>query len=136
LDKPKLLVKNPAANLPYLVDGDKIIAETASIIVYLAHRTGRTCLLGRNTEEQVIVAAVASIYDDYFRDYLKLVYGGYTEGSWEEALKVYSGKFEGYWKKLSEILGKKEFIAGEITWVDFALGEALQILNQLAPQVV
>jgi hypothetical protein len=33
-------------------------------------------------------------------------------------------------------LGKKEFIAGEITWVDFALGEALQILNQLAPEIV
>jgi hypothetical protein len=26
---------------------------------------------------------VASIYDDYFRDYLKLVYGGYTEESWD-----------------------------------------------------
>jgi glutathione S-transferase len=50
VDKPKLLEKNPAANLPYLIDGDKIISESTAILVHLCHRAGRLDLLGRNAE--------------------------------------------------------------------------------------
>lgn len=40
--------KNPFANLPYLLDGDKVISESDAIIVYILHKTGRLDLLGRN----------------------------------------------------------------------------------------
>jgi len=48
VDKPKLLEKNPAANLPYLIDGDKVVSETAAILVYICHKANRVDLLGRN----------------------------------------------------------------------------------------
>lgn len=44
--KPEFLKKNPAANLPYLLDGDKVITETAAILVYVCHKANRADLLG------------------------------------------------------------------------------------------
>jgi glutathione S-transferase len=44
--KPEYVKKNPAANLPYLLDGDKLITETGAIMVYLCHKANRTDLLG------------------------------------------------------------------------------------------
>lgn len=37
-DKPNLKTKNPAANLPYLIDGDKVVSESTAVLVYLCHR--------------------------------------------------------------------------------------------------
>ncbi|EKX53910.1 hypothetical protein GUITHDRAFT_160740 [Guillardia theta CCMP2712] len=36
--KPELLAKNPLANLPYLVDGDKVVCQTNSIMNYLGEK--------------------------------------------------------------------------------------------------
>lgn len=44
--KPEFLKKNPAANLPYLLDSDKVITETAAILVYVCHKANRADLLG------------------------------------------------------------------------------------------
>lgn len=40
-DKPNFAKKNPAINLPYLHDGDKVISESDAIMVYIAHRSGK-----------------------------------------------------------------------------------------------
>lgn len=60
-DKPKHLEKNPAANLPYLIDGEKIISESTAIIVHACHKANRQDLLGRNAEEQVALATVFGV---------------------------------------------------------------------------
>jgi glutathione S-transferase len=93
VDKPKLLEKNPAINLPYLIDGDKVISESAAICVYICHRSNRLDLLGRNAEEQVLLATTYGVLKDFSPQYINLVYGEYTEPTWEEALKNYSLKF-------------------------------------------
>ena len=47
-DKPELLKKNAASNLPYLLDGDKVISESDAIQIYIVHKSGKLELLGRN----------------------------------------------------------------------------------------
>lgn len=48
--KPEYLKKNAAANLPFLLDGDKLICESEAIIVYLCHKANRTDLLGSTAD--------------------------------------------------------------------------------------
>jgi glutathione S-transferase len=107
VDKPKLLASNPAVNLPYLIDGDKVISESAAISVYLCHRASRLDLLGRNAEEQVLLATVYGIYKDFHPNLSRMVYETNPKDTWEEALKAFSEKADGYVKKLSKLLGEK-----------------------------
>lgn len=37
-DKPKLVEKNPAITLPYLIDGDKVIIESDAICIYICYK--------------------------------------------------------------------------------------------------
>jgi glutathione S-transferase len=82
------------------------------------------------------LATAFGIYNDYYTQYITLVYGEYTEPTWEEALKNYSPKFEAAWKKLNWLLGNKDYMCGGLTWVDFALTDAIQLLNQLNPAIL
>lgn len=47
-DKLKLIGKNPAVNLPYLIDGDKVISESDAIIAYICLKANRPDMLGSN----------------------------------------------------------------------------------------
>jgi glutathione S-transferase len=49
-DKPEYAKKNPAINLPFLTDGDKVIAESEAIMIYIAYRSGKPELVGRNQD--------------------------------------------------------------------------------------
>lgn len=133
-DKPKLIQKNPAITLPYLLDGDKVISESSAILVYICHKANRIDLLGRNPDELVTLATVYGIYKDFHRQYIELVYGGYKEATWEEALVKYTTVLAGYFKKWSGVLGAKSYICGEITWVDFTIAEAIQKCSMLCPK--
>lgn len=46
--KPTL--KNSFANLPYLLDGDKVICESQAIILHIVHKANRLDLLGSSDE--------------------------------------------------------------------------------------
>ena len=51
--KDKAAFKTDFPNLPYLVDGDKVITESEAISVYVALKANRGDLFGSNAEEQV-----------------------------------------------------------------------------------
>ena len=70
--------KNAALTLPYLLDGDKVITESDAIMVHLCHRAGRPELMGRNADEQVLLATVLGVLKDFFVNYVRLVYGQYN----------------------------------------------------------
>ena len=76
---PKLIEKNAAITLPYLLDGDKVISESDGICVYICFRGNKPELTGRNPEEKVMLATVHGVYKDYYREYGKLMYGSYNE---------------------------------------------------------
>jgi glutathione S-transferase len=76
-DKPNLQKKNPAITLPYLIDGEKVIAESDACCVYLCHKTNRKDLLGRNPEEQVILYTALGILKDIQEGYITYAYVTY-----------------------------------------------------------
>ena len=65
--------------LPYLKDGDKLIAESDAIMVHLCHKAGKLELLGRNADEQVLLATILGVLKDFHPNYVRLVYGQYNE---------------------------------------------------------
>lgn len=122
--------------LPYLIDGDKVISESNGIAVYIALKA-KPELIGRNAEEQVLLATVLGVYKDFHSAYIKLVYGKYTEeNTFESALQEAIKSFEPYTKKLDGLLGNKEFICGGITWADFVLADFLQTLGLLHEDIL
>lgn len=79
--KPKLADRNPALTLPYLIDGEKVVSESDAILIYLCHKAGRVDLLGRNADEQVLLATAHGVYKDFHPRYIQLVYGTYGENN-------------------------------------------------------
>jgi len=132
--KPKLLEKNPAITLPYLIDGDKVIAESDAICIYVCYKGNKPELLGRNADEQVLMATVHGVYKDFHPNYIRFVYGKHED--FEADLKEAIKNWEGYVKKLSGLLGNKQFIAGELTWLDFAIADFMQTLDLLSPEIL
>jgi hypothetical protein len=92
--------------------------------------------LGRNAEEQVQLATVYGIFKDVHPSFIKLAYEANSKVSWEDTLKTFSESAEGYKKKLSGLLGEKEYICGGLTWVDFVLADFLQVLNIASPSIL
>ena len=45
VDKPEHLKKNPAANLPYILDGDKVISESDAATIYVIYKSEKVELL-------------------------------------------------------------------------------------------
>ena len=72
--KPQLIKKNPAINLPYLVDGDQLISETDAICIHLVHKANRPDLLGKNPQEQVLLATVMGVVKDLHTRYINYAY--------------------------------------------------------------
>ena len=108
VDKPKLSHKNPALTLPFLIDGEKVVAESDAILIYLSHKAGRVDLLGRNADEQVLLATAHGIYKDFHPKYITLVYAAYNENStFEQALNASIVNFDPYLNKLNGVLGDK-----------------------------
>lgn len=129
--KPKLQDKNPALTLPYLIDGEKVVAESDAICVYLCHKGGKPELLGRNAEEHVALATAHGVYKDFHPNYIRLVYGPNRDEAFEQAVKDSVAQFDPYLKKINGILGDNDFIAGGLTWFDFGLADFLQTLSIL-----
>jgi len=135
--KPSLLEKNAAINLPYLIDGDQVITESDAIVVHLCYKANKTELLGRDVKEQVALATAHGVFKDLYPNYIKLVYGSYNETrTFETALKESSDIFAPYLKKLNGLLGKKEYICGNLTWLDFGLADFFQILSLLDAKIL
>ena len=109
----------PFANLPYLVDGDFKVTESSAIPVYLAHKAGRTDLLGEGHQEQAQVRQIEGILNDVRANIFKIIM--LKEGhkaAYEETFKV-DGQVAQKIDQLSKFLGDKEFFFGHVTLVDF-----------------
>ncbi len=78
-------------------------------MVYICHKSKRLDLLGRNVEEQVMLATVYGVLKDTGSAFIQLVYGKYDQNNtFENAVKETAKSFkEGHLKKLNGLLGNK-----------------------------
>jgi len=79
--------------------------------------------LGRNNQQKVDVAQVRGVFGDLHSKYIQAVYGDFENKKPEliDSAKTLLGR-------LSNFMGEKEYLCGEITYVDFLLAEFLSIL--------
>ena len=71
--------KNPAINLPYIIDGDNIISETNALLIYICHKSKKIELLGRTSDDFVMIATVNGVFSDFWSAYIDLTYGTYQD---------------------------------------------------------
>ena len=112
-------------NLPYLIDGETKVTETAAIMMYIAKKW-RPELLGRTAAE---VGRINMLWAHVLKlkmDSTTPCYVG--DGNADAILDQVRPQLA----KISEVMGESEFIAGnEITWLDFYFAENLDMLDKL-----
>ena len=129
--KPQLVLQNPAATLPYLKDGDRLICESDAICIYIIHKANKLELLGRTVDEKVAMATAWGVFRDTHIQFVGMSYYHHGHPTIEAAIANFPFQIQPYINKLSGLLGEQQFIAGGITYADFAIAEFLQALELL-----
>lgn len=119
-------------NLPYFIDGDMKISESAAIFDYIVNQYG-PALSGDSNKEKAVVKQLGGVIHDI---------KGWLTGT------CYSPEFHQHkdglladvrpeLAKLARFLGDKQYLIGDkITWPDFYFFETLEMLNALHPGYV
>ena len=77
-------------------------------MVYICHKSNKIELLGRNAEEQVMMATVYGVHKDLWENYNDLCYDSYEDDkAFQAKVKEIMPSFQGYLKKLDGLLGDK-----------------------------
>eukprot|EP01017_Pseudomicrothorax_dubius_P051264 TRINITY_DN9837_c0_g1_i1.p1 TRINITY_DN9837_c0_g1~~TRINITY_DN9837_c0_g1_i1.p1 ORF type:complete len:200 (+),score=26.74 TRINITY_DN9837_c0_g1_i1:115-714(+) len=111
-------------NIPYIKDGDRVVARTEPIAYYLCQKFGRKELLGKDQQEIVTLRAVCGQYGDLFWDFEPYVLDPTSPLQNREKVVLY--KFHPRLRRLSNCLKDKEFFLGEITFIDFYLASLIK----------
>lgn len=61
-------------NLPYIIDGDFKLTESAAIAKYIIHRSGKTDLLGKNAQDRGRVENIIGVFNDAFKEIRGLLF--------------------------------------------------------------
>jgi len=113
-------------NLPYYIDGDVKISQSAAIIRYLARKHN---LDGKTEEEQTRVDMFEHHLYDLHTNWAQLCY----LADFNKCKDEYISKMPDVMKQISEFLAKRKYFAGDtITFVDFIAYEYMsqqQVLN-------
>lgn len=116
-------------NLPYLIDGDFKLTESTAIAKYIINRSGKTELLGKNTQDQGKVEAIIAVLTDALKDIRGLFWNKDYEALKIELLEKARPKFVA----LKEFIGDQQFALGYLTLADFVLAENLAYFETLYP---
>jgi len=125
-EKDKLALSNAFPNLPYIKHGEKIITETETIFLCIGRKAERKDLFGKTEEDEISVSTTRWVVHDLYDGLVTLAYNPEFEKVRDSTLEE---KVDPKLAQLSQFLGKKEFLNGYITYVDFILFEALEILE-------
>lgn len=134
--KPQLLEKNPLMTLPYLKDGDKIVTQSNSVLLYIARKAG---LAGSGADDQSkIEMLLGDCYD--LRDSLVNSVYWYKNivrnvDEWNALKPAYFDKVAPYFNKYEAWLklnGTSFFVGESPTAPDFHIWEMLDQHEALA----
>ena len=118
-DKPALKTDFP--NLPYLLDGDKVITESEAIAVHLVLKANRGDLLGTTNDERVHIAQLKGVLTDVRKDFYTVV----ANKALTDLQKEFNEKVLPRLTLVSKHLGENEFLAGKVSILDFPFAEFL-----------
>jgi glutathione S-transferase len=133
-DKPAFLEKNPFANLPYLIDGEKLIACTDALFHYLAHKAGKPALSTPLTIEEITNFAT---YRSFFSTLLEHVVKAATSPDSEIALEYFKKELTPLLERIAKHLSTNNWIAGaNITYLDFQYYEIFKGIYREDPNLL
>jgi len=127
-DKVSLGLSFP--NIPYLIDGEYELTESAAIQRYIINRWGRKELLGKSAQDRARIETFLSV----FNEVAGAVRGLFFNKDYETA-KV--GVIEKYLSKLQELdasVGEKPFVLGYLTLADFIVAEESNYIQRVFPE--
>jgi len=124
-DKPAL--KSDFPNLPYILDGDKVITESEACAMYLIHKSNRLDLLGSNMDEMIHITQLRGVLTDLHNNLNKVAFN--KEGDFTELAKGIEKTCVPKLFLLSKHLGDREWLIGKITYPDFLFFRTLGLLS-------
>jgi len=116
------------ANLPYIKDGDRYLAETYAILVYLARKAKRNDLVFTE-EESVEFLETMGVITDFKNMFTRVCYACKTV---EEVKAQMSDVKNRIWSKIhafGKILSKQDFVLKRMTVLDFYFAELIDMIR-------
>ncbi len=104
-------------NLPYIIDEDFKLTESAAIAKYIINRSGKVELLGKNTQDQGKVNSIIGVFNDALKDIRGLFMDKDHEMHKVQLLEKARPKFD----EIKRFIGDNIFALGYLTLVDFIL---------------
>jgi glutathione S-transferase len=117
-------------NLPYLIDGDFKLTESAAINRYIILQSGHNELLGKTTKDRARVDNILGVLKDTLKDIRSLFWNKEYATLKDAALEKAKSKLD----HLQSFIGDKKFALGYLTIVDFEITEASYYFATLYPQ--
>jgi glutathione S-transferase len=127
-DKQDLGLEFP--NLPYLIDGDFKLTESAAIFKYIIRRSGQNELLGKDIQDEGAVDNISGVIADAFKEIRTLI----ISPNWAEQKAAVLEKVRPKFDYLKKFIGEREFALGYLTLVDFILSEILYFFETIYPE--
>ena len=137
---PDFLKLNPAAEVPVLVEGETVVADSAAIADYLQEAHGEIDLLGRSQAARNEVRRLVGWFDTKFRrevtdllwgeKLLKRLRRSGTPSS--EALRAGAANIRGHLAYIGYLYEDRRWLAGdELSLADLAAAAHLSVLDYL-----
>jgi glutathione S-transferase len=126
--KDKAALKTPLPNLPYLIDGEKVVTESDALYHYIAYKAGKRNLIAPEDPEKFVrLATTRGVLADLRIDLSSLIYSKDYDALYETTI---NNKIKPKLEKLSKYLEDNEWFCGsDITYVDFTAQEVLSLLQ-------
>jgi len=125
-------------NLPYIIDGDKKIAETLALMHYIVIKGNKKELLGGDDDKHVRVLEAYCMIRDLRTAIISVCF---TKGDFRKEIeelftlegpKVFAlGAPKVQLRQLETVLGKRDWIVDTLTVADFWLLELLEIILEI-----
>jgi glutathione S-transferase len=122
-------------NVPYLIDGDKKVTESVSILYYIANRAGKLELVGNNVSDEKFIQVLTAfnVAKDLQTELVRLRFlKEDAEKAKEESFA--SGKAKSKLEILNKNLEGKEWLCGFLSIADFQLYEIVDRVYDSEPQ--
>jgi len=134
-DKPNLGID--FANLPYIIDGGRKVAESLALLNYVPIRAKRNDLLGKTNDDRVATMQFYGVIRDLWQDFGRSFYQQYANE--EEFHAKQKANFEKNHQRLTDLedqIGHQDYLLSYLTWVDFLFFYVIDILSRLDSQTM
>lgn len=116
-------------NLPYLIDGDFKLTESAAINRYIILQSGHSELLGKTVKDRARVDNILGVLKDTLKD----IRGLYWNKEYQTAKGAVLEKAKTKLDFIQNFIGDRSWALGYLTIVDFEIAEASYYFEALYP---